>query len=207
MISETPVGVEPGGRADTQRGPAAPPRSDPERSGTGGPAALGASSSGAVLRFLTAALRAKAVVDIRTGSGDNARCLLDGMQPDGVLTSIDVDPNAQREARRQLSEAGIGSGRARLISGMAQDVLPRLAEGAYDLVFFDDRESEYPNYLRLGLRLLRPGGVVAFARVRAPAPETSADALRELHQLIEDDESLVPTVLPVGSGLLAVARG
>lgn len=202
MTSQTPVGVEPGDRADPQRAPTAPARSDPGS----GPAAFGVPPAGSVLRFLATALRAKAVVDIRTGSGDNARSLLDGMRPDGVLTSIDVDPNAQAEARRKLSEAGIGSGRARLISGMAQDVLPRLAEDAYDLIFFDDRETEYPNYLRLGLRLLRPGGVLVFARVRAPAPESSAAALRELHQLIEDDEDLVPTVLPVGTGLLAVAR-
>ena len=35
-------------------------------------------------------------------------------------------------------------GRYRLISGRALEVLPRLADGAYDLVFCDADPQEYP---------------------------------------------------------------
>src|ERR671912_2224612 len=131
------------------------------------------------------------------------------MRPDGVLTTVDKDPEHQRAARQTFTEAGIPSGRARLINGAALDVLPRLADGGYDLVFVDAAKTEYADYLTEALRLLRPGGVVAFDnalwhdRVADPAqrdPETVA--IRELVKAVQENELLVPMLLPVGDGLL-----
>ena len=98
------------------------------------------------------------------------------------------------------------------IEGDNLDVLPRLTDGAYDLVFCDADKREYPGYLEQALRLLRPGGVVAFDnalwhdRVADPAqrdPETIA--VRELGRRVRESEDLVHLLLPVGDGLL-VAR-
>jgi predicted O-methyltransferase YrrM len=170
---------------------------------------------GATLRFIAAALSARAVVEIGTGCGTSGIWLLRGMRKDAVLTSVDVEPEHQRLARTAFTEAGFASNRYRLISGKAADVLPRLADGAYDLVFCDADKQEYPGYLAAALRLLRPGGVVAFdnalwsGRVADPGrtdPETSA--IREVAELVRQDERLVPLLLPVGDGLLAaVNRG
>jgi predicted O-methyltransferase YrrM len=170
---------------------------------------------GATLRFIAAALSARAVVEIGTGCGTSGIWLLRGMRKDAVLTSVDVEPEHQRLARTAFTEAGFASNRYRLISGKAADVLPRLADGAYDLVFCDADKQEYPGYLAAALRLLRPGGVVAFdnalwgGRVADPGrtdPETSA--IREVAELVRQDERLVPLLLPVGDGLLtAVMRG
>src|SRR5215468_6490364 len=138
---------------------------------------------GATLRFIAAALSAKAVVEIGTGCGTSGIWLLRGMRRDAVLTSVDVEPEHQRLARRVFTDAGFASNRFRLISGKASDVLPRLTDGGYDLVFCDADKQEYPGYLAAAQRLLRPGGVVAFdnalwgGRVADPGwtdPETAA---------------------------------
>ena len=92
---------------------------------------------GAALRFLAAATNARAVVEVGTGAGVSGLWLLRGMRPDGVLTTVDKDPEHQRAAKQTFGEAGIPSGRARLIVGNALEVLPRLADGGYDLVFVD----------------------------------------------------------------------
>ena len=83
---------------------------------------------GAVLRFLTASISARAVVEIGTGAGVSGIYLIRGMAPDGVLTSIDVEAEHQRVARESYAAAGIAPARARLITGRALDVLPRLTE-------------------------------------------------------------------------------
>ena len=119
-------------------------------------------ATGAALRFIAAAIGARAVVEIGTGCGTSGIWLLRGMADGGVLTSVDSEPEHQRLARRAFGEAGFASGRYRLISGRALEVLPRLADGAYDIVFCDADRQEYPDYLIAALRLLRPGGVVAF---------------------------------------------
>lgn len=160
------------------------------------------------MRFLAASLRAKAVVQIGTGSGDSALWLLEGMVDGGVLTSIDADPAKQRVAREALREAGHAPGRARLITGLAAEVMPRLTDGGYDLVSVEVAGPDAMTYLELGRRLLRPGGVIVFAGV-PPTPPVShgvlAMALRELVRTVHEDDELVPVSLPAGPGLLAAA--
>ena len=172
-------------------------------------------AGGAALRFIAAAIGARAVVEIGTGCGVSGIWLLRGMLPDGVLTSVDVEPEHQRLARQAFAAAGFAANRYRLIGGRSLDVLPRLTDAAYDLVFCDADKQEYPDYLSAALRLLRPGGVVVFdnalwhGRVADPAcQDEDTAAIREVGERLRSDERLVPLLLPVGDGLLAgVKRG
>jgi predicted O-methyltransferase YrrM len=170
-------------------------------------------AGGAALRFLAAAISARTVVEIGSGCGVSGIWLLRGMRPDGVLTSVDVEPAHQRMAREAYTEAGFPTSRARLIAGRALDVLPRLTDGAYDMVFCDADKQEYPDYLGAALRLLRPGGVVAFDnalwhdRVADPANREPATlAIRGLQKMVRDDDRLTPVLLPVGDGLLTAVK-
>jgi predicted O-methyltransferase YrrM len=168
---------------------------------------------GAALRFITAAIGARHAVEIGTGCGVSGVWLVRGMHPEGVLTSIDVEPEHQRLAKQAFTEAGFAPARTRLIAGRALDVLPRLTDAAYDLVFCDGEKTEYGDYLTEAIRLLRPGGVVAFdnALWHGRVPDTSARdeasvALRELGRAVREDARLVPALLPVGDGLLVAVR-
>lgn len=168
------------------------------------------SGGGAVLRFLAASIVAKSVVEIGTGAGVSGTWLLRGMADDGVLTSIDLEAEHQRVAKQTFISAGFATSRVRLISGRALEVLPRLSDGAYDLVFIDAAKSEYADYLVEALRLLRPGGIVAFdnalwhGRVADPTSrDAETVAIRELLRRLRDDDRLVPLLLPSGDGLLA----
>ena len=170
------------------------------------------SGGGAALRFLAAVTGARTVVEVGTGTGVSGVWLLRGMAPDGVLTTVDTEAEHQRLAKKTFTEAGIPSQRARLINGAALDVLPRLTDGAYDLVFCDGDKEEYPDYLTEALRLLQPGGVVAFDnalwhdRVADPAQrDAETVAIRELGKTVREHEGLLPLLLPMGDGLL-VAR-
>ena len=165
---------------------------------------------GAALRFLAASVNAKSVVEIGTGAGVSGLWLLRGMAPDGVLTTIDVEAEHQRAAREAYTEAGIPANRTRVITGRALDVLPRLTDGAYDLVFCDGAKGEYGDYLTEAMRLLRPGGLVVFdnALWHGRVPDASARdpetvAVRELLRTVRDDDRLVPVLFAAGDGLLA----
>ena len=61
---------------------------------------------GAALRFLTAAIGARAVVEIGTGCGSSGIWLLRGMRPGAVLTSVDTEPEYHRLARKSFAQAG-----------------------------------------------------------------------------------------------------
>ena len=169
--------------------------------------------AGAALRLVAATLGARSVVEIGTGAGVASIWLLRGMRPDGVLTTIDVEPEHHRAARETFSEAGIPTNRVRLISGRALEVLPRLTDGAYDIVFCDGDKKEYAGYLEQAMRLLRPGGAVVFDnalwhdRVADPTQrDEDTTAIRELGRAVRDDERLVSAMLAAGDGLLVAVK-
>lgn len=178
---------------------------------------LGASpvgnGAGAVLRLLTAAIEARHVVEVGTGAGSSGLWLLQGMPRDGILTTIDSDPENQRAAREAYAAAGIPTQRTRVISGEAAAVLGRLTDGAYDMVVVDADKESYPVYVQEAIRLLRPGGVLALDnmlwhdRVADPAArDETTTLLRDLGKELRDDDRLVPALIPSGDGLLVAVR-
>ena len=104
--------------------------------------------------------------------------------------------------------------RFRLIAGPALNVLPKLSDGAYDLVFVDGDPLEYAEYVEQGVRLLRHGGVLAIDnalgqdRTADPAQtDEETEAVRAALAAVHDNEDLVPALIPVGDGLLVAVKG
>lgn len=168
---------------------------------------------GALLSLLAKLSGGKAVAEVGTGAGVSGLWLLSGMSDDGVLTTIDIEPEYVRLAKQAFAEAGIGPSRTRLISGRAQEVLTRLADQSYDLVFVDADPIDQPDYVVEGVRLLRSGGVIVVHRAglggRAGDPaarDAEVVAVREAARLIAEDERLTPALVPLGDGLLAAVR-
>jgi predicted O-methyltransferase YrrM len=167
---------------------------------------------GAALRFLACAVGARTAVEIGTGCGSSGIWLLRGMRPGSTLTSVDTEPEYHRMARKAFTQAGFAQNQCRLILGRALDVLPRLSDGTYDMVFCDADPRDYPDYLSAALRLLRTGGIVAFNDAMAGASGDAGDddpdeALAfDLASQVKADERLVPVLLPLGEGLLAAVK-
>ncbi|OBI49121.1 O-methyltransferase [Mycobacterium sp. E796] len=168
---------------------------------------------GALLSLLTKLSGGKAVAEVGTGAGVSGLWLLSGMSDDGVLTTIDIEPEYLRIAKQAFTDAGIGPSRTRLIGGRAQEVLTRLADESYDLVFIDADPIDQPDYVVEGVRLLRSGGVIVVHRAalggRAGDPaarDAEVTAVREAARLIAEDERLTPALVPLGDGLLAAVR-
>jgi predicted O-methyltransferase YrrM len=168
---------------------------------------------GALIGLMARLTGGKAVAEVGTGAGVSGLWLLSGMREDGVLTTIDVEPEHQRLAKQAFGEAGITPSRTRLIGGRAQDVLTRLADESYDLVFVDADPIDQPQFVVEGVRLLRAGGAIVVHRAalggRAGDPganDAEVAAVREAARLIAEDERLTPVLIPLGDGILAAAR-
>jgi predicted O-methyltransferase YrrM len=170
-------------------------------------------SVGAILSIFTQMLGAKTVVEIGTGAGISGLWLLDGMRADGVLTTIDTEPEHQRAAREAFRAGGIAPSRTRLINGWALDVLPRLADDTYDLVFIDASPADHPHFVAESVRLLRPGGVLVLhnallgGRVADPTQrDATAVAVRSAARAIAEYERRTTVLLPLGDGLICASR-
>ncbi len=166
-----------------------------------------------LLTVLAATTGAKAVAEVGTLMGASALAFFRGMGSDGILTSIDGDAEHQLAARRFLTAAGYPSTRFRLIAGTPLDVLPKLRDEAYDIVFINGDKLEYVEYVAGALRLLRRGGLLivhdalwnnTVADENAQGDETII--IREALEAVTESESYIPALLPVGNGLLVAVK-
>lgn len=170
-------------------------------------------ATGALLRMLAAAVGARSVVEVGTGTGVSGLWLLEGMADDGVLTSIDTESEYQRVARQVFASAGVKPARARLIAGRALDVLPRLADNAYDMVVLDGDPADTADAVREAFRLLRSGGVLvindALARGQVADParrDPVTVAARSIVKDLREREDAIVSLLPTGSGVIAALK-
>ncbi|TAM68445.1 MAG: methyltransferase [Microbacteriaceae bacterium] len=167
---------------------------------------------GAQAAVVVAATGASNVVEIGTGVGVSGLWLLTGGTR-AMLTSIDSELDHQQHARVNFTEAGIAANRVRLITGRALDVLPRMNENVYDIVFVDADPGSVIEYVEHGLRLVRPGGTVLVAhalwkgRVADPAQRDEvATDFRSLVTEIAASGAVVSALSPVGDGLLQITK-
>ena len=164
---------------------------------------------GAVLTVLAAASQAQTAVEIGTGAGVSGVCILRGLGPHAVLTTIDVDVEHLKAAREAFQEAGSPANRTRTISDRARDVLPRLTDGAYDLVFIDADKQNYRNYYEASLPKLAAHGVIVVDNTlwsgRVLAPDTDdARAIAEFNEFVAADDRVVSVLLTVRDGITLI---
>ncbi len=165
------------------------------------------------LTFLARVIDARSAVQIGTGSGVAALALLEGMSRDGVLTTIDPEAEHQNVARRIVGATGVRPQRLRTIAGAPLMVLPKLSDGAYDLVLIDGDPLESHEHLEQALRLLRHGGLLILhhalmgGTVAEPTNESDEAVItREVLQAVAGIDELTPVLLPVGDGILAAVK-
>jgi predicted O-methyltransferase YrrM len=169
-------------------------------------------SIGAHLAMLAAATSPEGIIEIGTGIGVSGLWLLTGAA-DATLTTIDAELDYQQLARKAFLDAGIPQNRLRLIGGRASDVLPRMNEASYDMVFIDADPGSLIEYVEHGIRLVRKGGTIVVAhalwrgRVADPAQRDETVAgFRLLLSEIARSEAVLAALSPVGDGLLQLTK-
>jgi len=121
------------------------------------------------------------------------------------------NPFPSDRARDYWREAGVED-KIDLRLGPAVDVLDAMVaanEGPFDFAFVDADKTNYDNYFERALKLVRPGGLIAFdnmlwtGAVADPSitdPDTSA--LRALNAKIQADERVDMALATVGDGVM-----
>jgi len=167
---------------------------------------------GAQLAAVAAATQAAAILEVGTGAGVSGLWLLRGA-PTATLTSIDTELDHQQHARAAFAKAGIPVTRARLITGKARDVLPRMNESSYDIVLIDADQAGMLEYVEHALALVRVGGSVLVAHAllggKVADPAQRDDAVADVRALLKElstSDAVQAALSPVGDGLLQIVR-
>jgi predicted O-methyltransferase YrrM len=163
---------------------------------------------GAQAAVIAAATGARSIIEIGTGAGVSGLWLLHGA-PRAVLTTIDNEPEHLAAARSAFLSSLIPPARMRCITGRASDVLPRMNDAAYDIVFVDADGAGVIEYVEHALRLARPGGTVLVPRVlhggRVADPVQRDAVTRTYRTLLQETQSsaaVTAALSTVNEGLL-----
>jgi predicted O-methyltransferase YrrM len=135
--------------------------------------------TGSLLRTLAASKPGGNLLEIGTGTGLSAAWLLDGMDENACLTSVDQDEQALRVARTHLG----GDSRSTFLLTEGTEFLSGWRGAPFDLIFADAWPGKF-THLELALGLLGPGGLYVIDDL-LPQPnwpaghQTKVDALLE----------------------------
>ncbi|MEY3020521.1 MAG: hypothetical protein RLZZ272_1505 [Actinomycetota bacterium] len=152
----------------------------------------------AVIAWAAVTSGARAVVEVGSCGGVTTVWLASVLAPRGMVTSLEADPEIHALASESVELAGL-SDRVRSISGEAAEVLPRLADGGYDLVLLQSASNRLVGLVDHAERLLRPGGVLV---VRPRGDVTAALAVTER---LMDSGAFAATAAVGDDGLTLVA--
>ena len=172
--------------------------------------------TGRCLALLSGLIQPKVVLELGTFSGYGTLCLLEGLQQNGVLHTVERNDELfalQDEFWRQAN----GATRIRRIHAGALDVLAQWdveEQGHIDLAYVDaDKQGIVDQFEALGPKLA-DGGVLVFDNTwwsgTLGGPDAArgpkADALRALNARLKDDAKWQTVILPVGDGLSVVRK-
>jgi predicted O-methyltransferase YrrM len=173
-------------------------------------------ASGRLLRTLALAIGARRILEIGTAIGYSALWMAAALPPDGLIISIEADPNRAAVARDNFERAGVAS-QVSVIVGDATRYLHKVA-GPFDLVFQDSHKPLYGVMLGRLVELLRPAGILVSDNVlwsgeviegyviTPQRDATSTEALRAYNRQLAAEPRLFTTFLPVGDGLAVSVR-
>ncbi|KXU85856.1 methyltransferase [Caballeronia megalochromosomata] len=126
------------------------------------PAISVAPNQGKLLQMLARLRGARRILELGTLGGYSTIWLARALPEDGTLLTLEAVEHHANVARRNIERAGL-SGVVSVIVGNAVDTLEAFIRDGippFDFIFLDADKQTYPAYLRLVLRLSRPGTLI-----------------------------------------------
>jgi predicted O-methyltransferase YrrM len=158
--------------------------------------------TGSLLRTFAASKPSGNLLELGTGTGIGTAWLLDGMDENARLVTIDNDPNVADVARRHLSD----DRRVRFRLEDAAEWILTQREISFDLIFADAWVGKY-SYLDDALRLLKLGGLYVIDDMLPQPnwPEGHAENVARLVAALESRRNLAVTKLNWSTGIVIAA--
>ena len=147
--------------------------------------------------MLIRAQGARRVLELGTSNGYSTLWLGDAAEATGghVLT-VEIDPQRTAQARANLERAGLDAVVECRTQGAGQ-VLTEQPPDAWQFVFLDAERPQYAAFWPMLINTLEPGGLLAIDNAISHASE-----LTEVRALIDADDRLTSSMVPIGAGLL-----
>jgi predicted O-methyltransferase YrrM len=156
-----------------------------------------------LLEILCRAVDARRILEFGTLGGYSTIAMARTLPADGLLTTLEFDPDHAEVAWANVERAGLAD-MVDLRVGAALETLPLLAaEGAgnFDFVFIDADKQNTTAYFAWALDRTRPGGlifadnVVRDGRIVDPQADDASAAQRTFHEYLAEEVRVTATTI------------
>jgi len=174
------------------------------------PQMLSGHFQGRVLAMLAKLVAPRRILEIGTFTGYATLCLAEGLAPDGILHTIDINEERQERVRAYFDESPYGD-RIRGHTGDAQDIIPQL-EGTFDLVFIDADKKANRRYFEMLVDRVPSGGILLIdnvlwkGKVLDEHPDGRTREVIALNEALAKDDRVEKLILPIRDGLFVLRK-
>jgi caffeoyl-CoA O-methyltransferase len=166
---------------------------------------------GQLLQFISKLIQPTTVLEIGTFTGYSALCLAEGLQPNGILHTIEMRQADAATAQAYFNKSTFAQ-QITLHVGDAKQIIPTLTE-EWDLIFIDADKTGYIEYYELILPKLKPNGLIIADNVLFHGQVIGTDitgknakAIHAFNQHVLSDERTNQVLLTVRDGLLFIQK-
>lgn len=169
------------------------------------------------LGFLIKLMGAKRIIEIGTFTGYGTLHMALALPEQGKIIACDINKEYTDVAKRYWQQAGV-TDKIDLKLAPAEETLQALLndnqQNPFDFAFIDANKSQYLNYYKLCLQLVRPGGCIAIDNVLwggdvidESVQDNMTKAIRSVNLILSQDPQVDVSMLAIGDGLfLAMKR-
>ena len=166
---------------------------------------------GRLLKMLVGMIRPRCALEIGTYSGYSALCIAEGLPPEGVLHTFEIN-DEQEEFTRPWLEGSPYAHRIHLHIGDALQEVPRLGL-TFDFAFVDGDKRRYVEYYEMVLSCLQPGGYILADNtlwdghvLEADTHDAQTLGIRAFNDRVAADPRVEKVILPLRDGLTIIRK-
>jgi len=176
------------------------------------PQMLSGNVQGKFLEMVSCMIQPEKILEIGTFTGYSAICLAKGLTENGVLHTIDNDPELLETSSEFIRKSGY-SKKIVQHTGDALSIIPNLNE-LFDLVFIDAAKEFYPDYYHLVFPKLKHGGFIladnALWGERVLLSDDKADketrGIKAFNDVIHQDERVENVLVSMRDGIMIIRK-
>lgn len=172
------------------------------------PRMLSGHFQGRFLSLLSKLIRPSYILEIGTFTGYSALCLAEGLAPNGKLITIDVNEELEQFTRNFFQKSPYAQ-QIEYIIGNARDIIPKIQDIKFDIVFIDADKQSYQIYYDLVKPLMQKGGLIIADNIlwdgKVPDPQfkdKKTTHLRDFNLNAHTDSQTENILLPIRDGLM-----
>ena len=174
------------------------------------PRMLSGHYQGRVLSMLSKMVSPQRILEIGTFTGYATLCLAEGLRPDGLLYTLDINIELEEMVRKNFAQSNYNE-QINYILGDATTTINTLDE-VFDLVFIDADKKNNGTYYDLIFDKIRPGGLIIVDNVLWSGKVLSNQQDKDTRNIITfndkvaADHRVEKLILPVRDGLFIIRK-